>query len=184
MKHATRLFKEMTNRNELSNKLVLNWKRKNNKSFVRTKRQVKHADNALMQATQKVHHSLRRAAGFSVDIGLYMGEFDPDVVANMDETGISITTDRKVLVLKGSKGTTVDGPFGTIPLKRFATEAFCHCGDYCFREEQLVKPLIIFRGQGTRLGTESFRWDPKVVVHFQEDALMDTKGMEAVYVPL
>ena len=62
VKHATRLFKEltnMTNRNELSNKLLLNWKRQNNKSFVWTKRRVKHADDALMQAAQKFHHSLR-----------------------------------------------------------------------------------------------------------------------------
>ena len=179
VKHATRLFKEVTNRNELSEKLLLNWKKRNNKSFVRTKRRVKHADDTPMQAAQKFHHSLRRAAKLSVDIGLGMGQFDPDLVANMDETGISITADRKVLVSKGSEGIIIDGPFGATSLKRFATVVIT-----VFRKEQLVKPLIIFRGQGKRLGTEPLRWDSRVVVHFQKDAWMDGKGMETVYVPL
>ena len=177
IKHATRLFKEMTNRDELSNKLLLNWKKRNNKSFVRTKRHVKHADDTLMQAAQKFHHSLRRAAKLSVDIGLGMGKFDPDLVANMDETGISITAHRKVLVSKGSEGIIIDGPFGAVSLKRFATVVIT-----VFRKEQLVKPLIIFRGQGKHL--EPLTWDSRVVVHFQEDAWMDVKGMETVYVPL
>ena len=80
-----------------------------------------------------------------------MGQFGPDLVANMDETGISVIADRKVLVSKGSEGIIVDGPFGTVSLKRFATVVIT-----VFRKEQLVKPLIIFRGQGKRLGTESF----------------------------
>ena len=35
-----------------------------------------------------------------------------------------------------------------------------------FRKDQFVKPLIIFRGQGKRLGTKSFRWDKRIVFHF------------------
>ena len=154
----------MTNINEQSEKLLLNWKKRDNKSFVRTNRRVKHAYDTLMQAL-KFHHSLRRAAKLSVEIGPGMGQFDPDLVANMDETGISLTADRKVLVSKGSEGIIIDVPFGATSLKRFATVVIT-----VFRKEQLVKPLIIFRGQGKRLGTKPLRWDSRVVVHFQEDA--------------
>ena len=178
-KHATRLLKALTNKTELSNKLLLSWKKRNNKSFVRTKCRVKDADDTLMKAAQKFHHSMRRAATLGVDIGLGIGQFDPDLIANMDETRISITADRKMLVSKGTESIILDGPFGTVSLKRFATVVLT-----VFRKAQLVKPLIIFRGQGKRLGTESFRWDSRVVVHFQEEAWMDVKGMETVYVPL
>ena len=178
VKHATRLFKEMTNK-QFAEKLLLSWKRRHNKSFVRTKRRVKHADDELMKAAQKFHHSLRRAAHLGVDIGLGMGQFDPDLIGNMDETGISITADRKVLVSKGTEAITIVIPLGTFSVKRFATVALT-----IFRKEQFVKPLIIFRGQGKQLGTEPLRWDKRVVVHFQDDAWMDTNGMETVYVPL
>ena len=179
MKHATRLLKALTNKTGLSNKLLLSSKKRDNKSFARTKRRVKHADDTLMKAAQKFHHSMRRAATLGVDIGLGMGQFDPDLIASMDETGISITADCKVLVSKGTESITLDGPFGTVSLKRFATFVLT-----VFRKAQLVKPRIFFRGQGKRLGTESLRWDSRVVVQFQEEAWIDVKGMETVYVPL
>ena len=179
VKHATRLLKALTNKTEISNKLLLSWKKRNNKSFVRTKRRVKHADDTLMTAAKKYHHSMRRSATLGVDFGLGMGQFDPDLIANMDETGKCITADRKVLVSKDTESITLDRPFGTVSLKRFATVVLT-----VFGKPQLVKPLIIFRGQGKRLGTESLRWDSRVVVHFQEEAWMDAKIMETVYVPL
>ena len=150
---------------QLSNKLLLSWKRKHNKSFVRTKQRAKHADDELMKAAQKFHHSLRRAAKLSVEIGLGMGQFNPDLIGNMDETGISITAGRRVLVSKGTEAITIDGPLGTVSVKRFTTVVLT-----IFRKEQFAKPLIIFHGQGQRLGTEPFRWDKRVVVHFQDDA--------------
>ena len=132
VKHATSLFKEITNK-QLSQKLLLSWKRRHNKSFVRTKRRVKHADDELMKAAQIFRHSLRRAAHLSVDIGLGMGQRDPDLIGNMDEKGISITADRKVLVSKGTEAITIDGPLGTVSVKRFATVVLT-----IFRKEQFV----------------------------------------------
>ena len=74
---------------------------------------------------------------------------------------------------------TIDGPPGIVSVKHFATIVLP-----IIRKEQFVKPRIIFRGKRERLGTEASGWDNRVVVHFQEDAWMDTTRIETMYVPL
>ena len=73
MKKPTRLLKALTNKTQLSNNLLLSWKERNNKSFLRTKRLVKDVDDTLMKPAQRCDDSMRRAATFGVDIGLGMG---------------------------------------------------------------------------------------------------------------
>ena len=52
---------------------------------------------------------------------------------------------------------------------------------YCFRAsgEQIVPPMIIFRGTGKRISrNEKNRWDSRVNVSFQRNAWMDKRGMQ------
>jgi len=127
-----------------------------------------------VEAIRRFHHFIRRNAKRG-EIIAPTGKWDLSSIANMDQTPIPFDFNNgKTYDAAGAKTVWVRNTKSGLD-KRQATAQLTIYADGVKR----VKPLVIFRGKGTRISTkEKSQWDHRVVVQFQPNAWADEKVMK------
>jgi hypothetical protein len=159
-------------------KFSLGWfnklKARNHLSLRRITNKAQTVPDSKIEDIRSFHLFIRREAAKGSSVGP-LGKWALNNIANIDQTPLEFDVFAKGSTYDATGSTTIwVKTCGSGLDKRQATVHLTIFADGIRR----IKPLIIFKGKGTRISNEEKRdWDKGVVVRFQENAWADEEVM-------